>query len=96
MLQLLHADSANNLMVREGKAQFVFLETYINKIKCILQDFCLRKKPAYLQAECMRVKLCKILDQSPMCFSFFPYASVTGVDKHFLNCNSTSSFKQLI
>lgn len=34
----------------EGKAQFVFLETYINKIKRILQDFCLRNKPAYLQA----------------------------------------------
>lgn len=96
MLPLLDADSLNNLKGDEGKAQFVLLETHINKIKRILLNFCLRNQPAYLQAQWMRVKLCKILAQSPMCFSFFPYASVTGADKHFLNYNSTSSFKSLI
>jgi len=38
MLPLLHADSPNNLMGDDGKAEFALLETYTNKIQCILQD----------------------------------------------------------
>jgi len=38
MLPLLHADSPNNLMGDDGKAEFALLETYTNKIQRILQD----------------------------------------------------------